>query len=59
MFTGFGWIENQRSKFESFLIATIESGSMTLINWQGGGGGGGGGGTTLELLQYFYRNDIS
>ena len=56
MFTGFGWIENQRSKFESFLIATIESGSMTLINWQGGGGGGG---TILELLQYFHRNDIT
>ena len=37
----------------NFLIATIESGSITLINGQGGGG------TTLELLQYFYRNDIS
>ena len=40
-----------------FLIATIESGSITLKN--SGGGGGGGGGTTLELLQYFHKNDIT
>ena len=36
----------------TFLIATIESGSITLINW-------GGGEVTLEILQYFHRNDIS
>ena len=48
-------IQNYQSKLKErgaypFLIATIESGSITLISW---------GGTTLELLQYFHRNGIT
>ena len=45
----------------AFFDRDYRVGIHNLENWQGGGGGGGGGGegggTTLELLQYFYRNE--